>query len=353
MKTIKSSLKNGEMVIGITTAEDFWYLSHIIDKGDIVRSRTFRKIKIGGSDERSQDVIKKPVVLDIIVEKTEVAENGLRVSGKINSDFEDIRKGSFHTITLEINSVLTITKPKWLKFQLDKIKESSLRQPNILIVALERDNASFALLKNHGFEFLADMHGEVSKKLMKENVKENFYENIIKQIKEYVPRYNIQHVILASPAFWKDDLLKELKDKELSKMITTATCHGTGKNGINEIINRDEIKNLLKQERLYQETRLVEDILKELGRDGLATYSLKYARQAALAGAVKELLITETIIQKFRGENRYNELDELMSLVENSSGNVHVISSEHDAGKQLNGLSGIAAILRYKIYFQI
>jgi len=38
-----------------------------------------------------------------------------------------------------------------------------------------------------------------------------------------------------------------------------------------------------------------------------------------------------------------------MNTTENLGGKVMVISSEHDGGKQLQGLGGIAALLRYGV----
>lgn len=350
MRIVKSNLKNNELVIAITNPEDFWYLSHIIDKGDSITARTLRKIKLGNGDERSQSIIKKPVVLEIEAEKNEVTENSLRVSGRIMSDAEDIKKGSYHTITLEINSVATIRKKKWMKFQLEKIKESSMKQANVLIIALERDNASFALLKKYGFEKLLDIEGNVEKKAMKENLKNTFYADVIIKIREYCERYGIQKIVVASPAFWKDELLKEIKDKEILNKIVTATCHSTGNEGINEIINRDEVKNILKEERMVQETRKVEELMKEVAKNNLAAYGMKQVKEAATNGSVKELLISDDAVRRFKEENKYDEIDEIMSAVEDAGGDVYIISIEHEAGKRLNGLGGVAAILRYKTY---
>ena len=37
-----------------------------------------------------------------------------------------------------------------------------------------------------------------------------------------------------------------------------------------------------------------------------------------------------------------------MRTVESMQGKVHIISSEHDGGKKLDGLGGLGALLRYK-----
>jgi len=36
-----------------------------------------------------------------------------------------------------------------------------------------------------------------------------------------------------------------------------------------------------------------------------------------------------------------------MKLVDNMKGHIHIISIDHESGKKLHGLGGIAAILRY------
>ena len=38
-----------------------------------------------------------------------------------------------------------------------------------------------------------------------------------------------------------------------------------------------------------------------------------------------------------------------MTLVDQTKGNVLVVGSDHEGGKKLGGLGGIAALLRYKL----
>ena len=63
------------------------------------------------------------------------------------------------------------------------------------------------------------------------------------------------------------------------------------------------------------------------------------------------MLITDSFIQKSRSENFYNEVEKIMKAVEKTKGEVQIISSEHEAGKKLDGLGGIAAILRFKLRY--
>ena len=60
-------------------------------------------------------------------------------------------------------------------------------------------------------------------------------------------------------------------------------------------------------------------------------------------------MITDEFIAKHKESGTYNEVDEKMKAVDALQGKIHIISSKHEGGKKLNGLSGIAAILRYKL----
>ena len=182
--------------------------------------------------------------------------------------------------------------------------------------------------------------------------KGNFYLTIINKLKEYVERHKIKQVILASPAFWKEDLMKELKDNELRQKIILAICSSATKNGIEEVIKRPEVKEALKQERTAKEINKVEELFTEIAKDNLAVYGLKETENACLIGAIKELLITDSFIQKSRNNNFFSEVEKIMKVVDKTKGEVEIISSEHEGGKKLDGLGGIGAILRFKLNYE-
>ena len=351
MKIIFKNLKKGEIKVKSENFDDLWYLSNIIDKGDFIRGSTIRKIKIGKEEQRKSQIIKKPVTLTIEVEKIDFSKysDSLRTSGKIIEGKEDIPKGSYHTIEIKENTIILITKQKWYSYQLKKLEEASKEiKTKILIVVFDREDASFALLKKSGYEYLTDLHGEVQKKQMEEKKESIFYKQIIGQIQAYIKRYNIESIIIASPSFWKEYLLKEFPD-DLRKITTQATCSDTGKKGIEEVLKRDEIKTVLKQEQIIKEISLVEELFKEISKNKLAVYGIRETKKAAEYGSIKVLLVTDDLIHKLRQEDKFDELNEIMRTVEKLKGEVHIISTAHEAGKRLNGLGGIAAILRYQL----
>ena len=121
------------------------------------------------------------------------------------------------------------------------------------------------------------------------------------------------------------------------------------KTAINEVLKRPEIQNILKKDRIAKEMILIEDLLRLIAVNGPAVYGINETEHAAQAGAVKVLMLTDSFIKKTRIENKYQRLEGIMQLTDKMKGSIYIISHEHEGGKRLDGLGGIAAILRYKI----
>ena len=354
MKIIHSDLKKGTVKIKIENLDDLWYLNQLIDKNDIIKGKTLRKIKFGEETQRKQKVAKKSVFLLIQVEKVEFSKtsNILRISGLVKEGPEEIPLGSHHTFNIEEATIITIIKQKWLKFQVDKLKEASeSSQAKILICVHDREEVYFALMKRYGYQLLANIKGTVTKKADIKQKETNFYKEILKQLEEYDERYGINKIINATPAFWKEELMKEISDQNLKNKIILATCSSVGENAINEVLKRPETEHALKQDRIAHEFKYIEELFAEISKNNLASYGITETKIAATAGAVKILLITDSLIQKKRTEDKYEEIEETMRTVDNTKGDIVIISSDHEAGKKLDGLGGIAAILRFKLNY--
>ena len=350
MKIIHQNLKKGIIKVKAENIDDLWYLSHIIDRNDSIKAQTIRKIQLGEKEESTTKVIKKQVTLTIKAEKIEFKDNILRIAGIVEQGPEDIPKASHHSFKVEENDTITITKDRWLRFQLDKLKEATeAKIPPILICILDREEAIFALSKPRGYKILSSIKGEVAKKEERAATKGGFYQEIIKSLKEYTNRYKINNIIVASPAFWKEDLIKEVKDKELKEKIVLATCSSVDKGAINEVMKRPEMREVLKQVRAAKEIKLVESLLEEISKQDKAAYGIDEVEMAANAGAITQLLITDSFIAKMREQENYERIDNIMKITDQTKGDISIISSEHEGGKKLDGLGGIGAILRFRI----
>ncbi|MFH1506605.1 MAG: mRNA surveillance protein pelota [archaeon] len=348
MQIIKKDLKHNLAIVKVENMDDLWYLSHIIEPGDLVSGKTERKIKIGETDARNMKVVKKWVFMKIRVEKLEFHKysNILRVSGTVEEGPEDVAHGSYHTFNVEEQTVITITKTKWLSFQIEKLDEAAKAKPlKILVLTFDREEAYFAMLKNQGHEILSSMKGDVAKKDSPEKSKGDFYKELVKQILDYDKRYGLKNIIIASPSFWKEYLMKEVPE-ELKSKITLATCSSVNEKAIDEIIKRPELKQVLEQDKIAQEIKLIDALLQAISNNQ-AGYGLKEVSEQVNNGNIKDLFVTDNFIHEKREENRYAELDALMKTADNVKGKIHIISSD-EGSKKLDGLGGIACILRWK-----
>ncbi|MBI2574471.1 mRNA surveillance protein pelota [Candidatus Woesearchaeota archaeon] len=351
MKILKTNLNKGEVTIAVQTADDLWHLSQIMEKGDYIKGKTLRKIQIKGKEERSTEAVKKPIWIKLLVESVEFHKytNMLRAGGTIVEGPEEVPK-AHHTFSFEEGTIATIIKEKWYSYQLKRLREASEKKTGrIIICAFDREEAVFALLKEQGYEILAELKGQVEKKLQKTETR-NFYREIIHALQEYDRRYSPEHVILASPSFWKEELLKELNDSKLKQKLVLSACSNV-QGGVKEVLNRPELQEVLKQERASMEAQAVEKLFAEISKSGLSAYGSKEVGEAANAGAVKTLLVTDGLIHRTRQQGSFAEIDGLMKSTDRTGGEVFIINSENEPGQKLDALGGIGALLRYKIHW--
>ncbi|MFH1770881.1 MAG: mRNA surveillance protein pelota [archaeon] len=348
MKIIKKDLKKQEVTLKPESLDDIWTLSQIIEIDDTIKGKTERKIKIGGDADRNAKVIRKQVFLEVKIEKVEITQDSstLKTLGLIINGPDDVPRGEHHSFNLEVNSVFTVRKTRWMKYQLEKLKEATKGvQLNILMVVFDREEAYFAKLKGQSYEIIGKIKGDVQKKEEKHVSKDDFYKEISKKIEEYDKTGNLNNIILASPGFWKETLIKILPDNIKKKSIS-ATVSQTSERAMTELLKRDELKQVLDQNRGVQELKMVDELLQNISKD-TACYGLKETKEKIGVGAVKDLLISYSFLQKSKEKDQYRELEQLMLNCEQMNGNIHIISSE-EAEKGLNSLTGIAGILRWK-----
>jgi len=351
MKINFKDYRKGQLKAKVENLDDLWYLTYIIEKGDEIRSKTFRKIKLGEDTDRNIKVIKKPVNLNISVERIEFSKytNVLRVLGTVSQGPEDIPIGSHHTISLEEGSEFSLQKKEFLKYQIEKVEESSKDvNHSIMIVVHDRDEAYFAQLKKYGYELLTKISGESKKKADVNTESKDFFPEIKKVILEYDKQKNFSNIIIASPGFWRE-YVQKIMPEEVKKKIIYATCSSASENGISEVIKRPEVKTVLREEKFATETKKVQQFLSEIAKEGNAEYGINNIANAINLGAVSELLVTDDMIHKRRQEGTFEEIESMMRSVEKMNGEISIISSEHESGRELDGLGGLGAILRYKL----
>ena len=352
MKIVKQDTKDGIIEVIPETLDDLWHLSHIVEVSDNVSSKTTRRIQDNTGDKlRSDRGVKKTFYLGIDVESINfhLFTGKLRLTGVITRGPEDlIPLGSHHTLEVKLNTPLTIKKLKWPKWVLKRLKQAidASKKLSAIIVVIEDDTATLGLMRQFGIEYYGPVKGNISgKRILDKNRNKNiikFYESIIDSINKFD---SIQNIIIAGPGFYKNDFYDYIKDKHkdlASKSIIESTGTG-GRVGIHEVLKKGTVEKLTVENRVASEMGAISGLLEEIAQNSSkVAYGLTETTNAINLGAVEKLFILDKMVAT-------NNLGPQMDMVENMKGEVMVISSEHDGGKQLESLGGIAAILRYAL----
>jgi peptide chain release factor subunit 1 len=201
---------------------------------------------------------------------------------------------------------------------------------------------------------------------------------------------DLKGILVGGPGPTKDYFLKgeyfhyTLRDKVLQ---TVATSY-TGENGVKEVVEKSS--ETLSEVRYLEEKKLLHTFLYELGHDtGLATYGEDEVRKALSTGMVKTLLLSEGFTERrvslrcsncqfiteesvhlsglqdfeetvencpkckspnFAIDAAQDVVEELAELANQTGAEVEIISTQTEAGKELDsGFGGVAAILRYSL----
>ncbi len=326
------------------TLDDLWHLERIIEKGDLIKGTTTRKIK--GKDENSP-TIREKIFVQINVETIEFQEIGktLKINGKIVSGkpVELIEIGAYQSLEIEQAKNFEIIKNEWKQFHIDRIKkaEKATHKEALLLVLLDDEASYFYLLKEFGFSEKNFIRSKKSGKMLDgENWKNDYFLQILKKLEEI----GSKKIVIAGPGFIKDELKDFLKKKNFEQKIFVIAANSTGITGLNEMLKGKQLSSVTEEMELLRESELVEKIFEEIGKNsGLASYGFEPVLQCVNSGAVETLLVLDNYFFE-----KTNNIEQLMKKTEQMNGKVHIVNSKNDAGKKIESIGKIAALLRFQ-----
>jgi protein pelota len=352
MRIVYQDTKRGIIELVPETLDDLWHLSHIIEPGDKVSSKTTRRIQDStGEKIRSDRGIKKTFFLGIKVEDISFHKytGKLRATGMIEHGPEDlVPLGSHHTLDLKLKNSVKIQKEKWSRWNIKRLENAvkSSKKPSAIVVAVEDDVADLGIIRQYGIDYYGPIMGQISgKRIVQKNRKKaisDFFTDVANSLEKFK---DVQSIILAGPGFTKGEFYDFLKDNypEMAKISIIENTGAGGRTGISEVLKKGIIEDMATENRIAHEMRAVEELLAEIGKSSkLVAYGKKEVKTASNAGAIEKLLVVDELVREL-------DVEKIMELAENMGGKVLIVSTEHDGGKQLNSLGGIAALLRYGI----
>lgn len=344
MKILHQDARTNEIKLLAETVDDLWHLYNLIDERDLVFATTFRRKEDKSDKLRPERTEKVRMRLGIRVLKVEFheSEDRLRLLGAIESGPQDV--GEHHTLMLSPGDDITIIKPEWATKHFDRIKRatSASERPTILFVAIEDTEAVVAVAREYGMKEHATITRNPGGKMYETKSDEAGYiDEIVAKVE---PLLHGEPLIILGPGFTKEALARRLREKvpQASSLLSIHSTGQAGMAGIHELMKRGVGGKVLEESRVAKETCLVEELFAEIGKDGMFAYGDAAVDAAIASGAVRVLLILDSKV-------RTKGADRLIRSVEEAKGEFVIVSSLHEAGRRLESLGGVAALLRYKM----
>jgi protein pelota len=333
------------------TTDDLWHLHHVIEPGDRVAGETTRRVQ--RDDDRMRDTggRREPMSVTLAAGDVEFHEfaDRLRVSGEIVACSREDQLGEHHTLNVEAFDEIAIEK-EWKPDQTERIEEAAAsgEEPDVAIATVEEGEATIHTVSEYGTTEYASITGATGKGEFARGREELFAE-----LGDALARMDVDAILLAGPGFTKRDALDHIEEAhpDVAALITTVDTSAAGDRGVHEVLARGALEEVRAETRIAEEAALIDELTGRIRSEDPVAYGPEEVAKAAEFGAVEELLILDERLREERaGRGEWPiDADEVIRTVERQGGDVTVFSGEFEPGRQLDSLSGIAALLRYRI----
>ena len=351
------NLKKGFAKVIPETVDDFWHLYNVIYRGDKVYAGTTREMKVDKKIGRPTRGERVPVFLGVNVEDVgwDKFLGRLRVHGTICDAPETVPTGAHHTLNITLNTPITIVKKVWAKHQVERLQRASrTSEKPIILVSIDDEGFLVATTAQYGIEERVEERVKLPGKLETDRRSEATKEYFRRALSSLRQVWAQSHspIAIIGVGFFKDEFARFVRNEAADvagSVLDVKSVNNGGMAGIHEALRSGVLLKTMRKMRVAEETEVVEEVLKRLGKDEAnVAYGFEEVKNAADLGAVERVVLTDKMLRESSDEKRLL-IEEVMETVEKKGGTVMVVSTEHEAGAQLSGLGGVAALLRFSL----
>jgi protein pelota len=328
----------GEIRLFPESLDDLWHLGHLVGPGDLVFATTRRSVETVSDRIRPEKPEKRPVRLGIRVGKVEFHKfaNRLRIHGVIEQGPET---GSYHTLNVEAGYEISVIK-QWRQVDLERIDRAVRASvfDAVHILTIEEGDAELFRMRQFGPEGVLSVSAGSGKE-SGQDTRQEFFVRVASHLSGISGP-----LVIAGPGFVKDDFVKYLrrilpKTAERSLVVETRRI---GPGAVQEVVGLGTLEKIHEDLQLGNEVRNMNELLERIGKGLPVAYGRADVQRAIDYGACERLLVLDSLL-------RDEGIVHLIDRAELVNAGIVVFSSEFDPGRQLDGLGGIAALLRYAV----
>uniref|UniRef100_A0A7E4W5V8 ERF1_1 domain-containing protein n=1 Tax=Panagrellus redivivus TaxID=6233 RepID=A0A7E4W5V8_PANRE len=339
----RATLKDGSefMTLSCHSQEDLWHLYNIVRPGDYVEAETTRRMTLPDGCCRTKPT-RKTMVLEIEVRSTnyDPQHSGIRFQGFTTYKTEDVKSETKHLLDIKLHAPFRLTKKSWDLMDIQRIEDSQETHQDgaTAAVVLHEGVAQICLVSNDRTIVKAKVEMPVARKragfcINHEKSLQDFLETVAKTFLRHIKVESMKSIIVAGRGFVHKNFLTTLYDvaeqmhqpfnkKQKAKFVCLPAKEETAALGkFMDLFNNDPSR---------------------------AFYGDKHVFMANEHNAIDTLMISDTLFRSNDNEKR-KEYIQFVDNVKKTNAKVLIFSSLHESGRQLNMMTGIAAILRYPL----
>ena len=348
MRLVKQDPAAGLLRVRLETASDLWRIARLVHPGDRVGASTTRRDPEAPEEVPGAQRSRRRIFLTVRAEQVEFHgfSKRVRVTGPIVEGPFDI--GRHHTLDLGEGDDVSVTKESLSAADRALLEEGLARtgDPVLLVAAVDWGDSSIVRLRGRAVEPVADIRRTLAGQRFEPATAEKDRTSYLEEVRDVLARElpGATAVVLAGPGFFKEALLRRLTETSpgLARLVRVYPASESGRVGVDEVLRSGRASEVLRASVAAEEAESVERLVRAVASGTRAAVGRREVGEAIDAGAVETLLVSDSVVRDLA-------IERMMHDAEGARGTVVLVSPHHEAGAKLEGLGGVAALLRFPI----
>ncbi|HIG94096.1 MAG: Peptide chain release factor subunit 1 [archaeon GW2011_AR13] len=223
------------------------------------------------------------------------------------------------------------------------------------LLVMDRKEATIGVLEGKKIEVLQHLTSGIPSKVraggqssqrfhrITEGLTKDFYKRIADEMKNnFFEKPKLKGILVGGPIPTKDEFLDNeyLMTPLQVKVIGRKDIGNTDESGLKDLVEASQ--DILANQEIIHEKKLLEKFFTTLGeKPDFVKYKEEGIKKALQYGAVDTLILSKNLDKPL--------MKELKQLANNINSNIEVVSTETTEGEQFEKLSGMGALLRFKV----
>ena len=334
--------------------DDLWTLAQLGRAGRRAGMLSWRRDATTGTQEggRAKSAERKPmwIVLEIETCEFHPFSDQLRLHGVITE--APLDKGSHHTHTVGVGDDVELSMDGgWPREDEQLLREATRAsgRARAMIIVVESDEVVLFDITNHGMREVSTytLRGGGKREAKPTKVRDAFLRQAAE--KSALVLGDELPIVVCGPGMTRDQFARMLREAGCAqRTLNVATSIG-GRSAANEVLAQQLADEFLGESAIAKQVNVIEEALARIATNGAVAYGPEKLTAALEQGAIETLVIVADLLRDAEANIAGSSWSDFAAGVTEGGGKLVQASTDHDSGKQLDGMGGALALLRWKI----